>query len=93
MADHKLRPGELTEREIEAATTALWHETMPMPTSRELERAIATAAYEKAMRRAAEICRELYAVDDDIVIMGAVRGRRFNEVLFHRAAAIEREAK
>ena len=93
MADHKLRPGELTDEEVSATVADFIRGRNGAAYPAEWYRAIATAAYEKAMRRAAEICRELYAVDDDIVIMGAVRGRRFNEVLFHRAAAIEREAK
>ena len=50
MADHKLRPGELTDEEVETIFVAA--------TVGNISRAIATAVYEKAMRRATEICRE-----------------------------------
>ena len=58
MPDHKLRPGELTDEEVSATVADFIRGRNGAAYPAEWYRAIATAAYEKAMRRATEICRE-----------------------------------
>lgn len=83
MAD--LRPGELSEAELALASAHLWKDDAPAPKIHDLERAIATAAYAKAMKRAAEICRER-ATD------GSFKAGAEAMPALYCAEAIEREA-
>ena len=79
MADHKLRPGELTDEEkgvlMDSAKASDGASLIV-----DLVHKVAAAAYEKAMRRAAEICME----------QGLRDTLDADEIC---AAAIEREAK
>lgn len=73
--------GELSPAELEAAYDSA--------NGKGYGRAIATAAYKKAMRRAAEICRE-EKVDADAT--GDISDHAYNQSCDHCGAAIEREA-
>lgn len=91
MPDHKLRPGELTDDEIMDAVD----NSFPRNDT-EVMRAIATAAYSKAMRRAAEITMEWADVQTLLLRAGEMttsEKRTCIAVTKAIVAIIEREAK
>ena len=90
MADHKPRPGELTDDEVSATVANFIKARNGAAYPAEWYRAIATAAYEKAMRRAAEICR-VRALNGGVPNPGISAVWEIEAEAC--AAAIEREAK
>ena len=96
MADHKLRPGELTDEEkgvlMDSAKASDGASLIV-----DLVHKVAAAAYEKATkeerRRCAEICNERARQADEMRSMGNMLIRARQLEALDCAAAIEREAK